>query len=347
VLVTVTGRLLGLQELAEVVRVLLRYCEKASYANLADAVRRMEQNERVKLSEPQYAQLVQVIAGSLPSAVQHADGAVATLQAWVGGDDTRLFEAVSSAFMNLHAQVDVAETARLRSERERAERGSSPALDELAQLDLPCRFYLAAHKVRTGEPLLPERVVGLGLSAAVLAELLAGWRLRVDPAAEQVEVSSPRHGESEPVAGVAGRVLKQISVEPEPAVLGDWLAFLAGSLPELVREDLLGRGVLDVVPRRWPWLREQYPPARAVATFTVLDTAAADAARPEGPGLPNRLLLGIATATTLTTSHREWAGIHLIGRQKADFAAPNSPALVLLLERLAASVNAAVSTHQL
>jgi Golgi phosphoprotein 3 (GPP34) len=346
-LVTVTGRLLHLQELAELVRVLARYCEKNSYSHLSDPVRAMEQNELVKLSDPQLAQLVQVIAGSLPAAAQLPDGAAASLEKWVGGDGARLFEAVRSAFVGLHARVDVVETERLRGEREREERGPSPMRDAVEGLDLPSRFYLAAHKVRTGDPLLPERVIGLGLSAAVLAELLAERRLRVGSAAELVEVSLPRHGESEPVAGVAGRVLEQIAVEPEPAVLGDWLAFLAGSLPEMVRAELLGRGVLDVVARRWPWLREQYPPARAVSTFAVLDAAVMDAARRDGPGFLNRLLLGIATATTLTGAHHEWAGIHLTSRQAISIDAPNSPALLLLLEHLAGAVNAAVSTHQI
>lgn len=346
-LVTVTGRLFDLQDLAEVVRVLMRYCEKTAYAGLADAVSAVEDNERVRVSDPQYAQLVYVIAASLPRTPGPAYTPAPALAAWIAGGTTRLFEAVESAFMSLHAQVDAAEVVRLRDERELVERGPGPVPSSLEELDLPCRFYLAAHKARSGDPLLPERVIGLGLSAAVLAELLSSWRLRVDPATELVGVASPRHGEPALVAAVAGRVLEQIAGEPEPAVLGDWLAFLVGSVPDLVREDLLGRGVLDVVPRRWPWLREQYPPSRSTTTFTVIDAAATDAARSGGPGHLNRLLLGIETATTLTGSHREWAGIELTGWKTVGAAAPNGRALMLLLERLAGAVNAAVSTQQL
>lgn len=171
-------------------------------------------------------------------------------------------------------------------------------------------LFRLAHRDSTGAPLLDPHVAGLGLSAALLGELVLTGHLSVR---RGLVVVTDR---SAPSDVLAHTVLDQIVSERETHPVRTWLAYLGRSAYEEVAGRLVRAGHLQVeVSRRRVFGRTvRYVP-------TDMNTAAWPWARLAGSlrrGAPlddfDTLLGGLAVATDLH-------GVVLIGEANAFTAA--------------------------
>ncbi|WP_433788437.1 GOLPH3/VPS74 family protein [Actinoplanes sp. CA-252034] len=106
-------------------------------------------------------------------------------------------------------------------------------------------FYLAAHDGIGGRPLLPDRVLGVGLAAALLGELMFWRRLRPDGDLLHLIDATPT---GDPATSA---VLQRMAGSPGPHGLGQWITHLStGAAAELVERRLLAAGVLRQETRR-------------------------------------------------------------------------------------------------
>lgn len=128
-------------------------------------------------------------------------------------------------------------------------------------------LFRLAHRDSTGAPLLDPYVAGLGLSAALLGELLLTGHLTVRNGLVEVTVRSP------PSDVLAHTVLDQLVSEREDHPVRTWLAYLGRSTSEEVAGRLQRAGHLrtemsrriftrtvrhvptDMNTAAWPWAR--------------------------------------------------------------------------------------------
>jgi hypothetical protein len=124
-------------------------------------------------------------------------------------------------------------------------------------------LYLLGHGDRSGKPLLQPRALGMGLAAALLAELmLAGWLgLRPDGAVV-ITRGAPQ--------GAAGRhwLLKQVADEPGPAPVRSWLRFWASSAARDVAVGLEEAGYLTRARSWGPWRPDRWIPVNSDWAFS-------------------------------------------------------------------------------
>jgi len=154
-------------------------------------------------------------------------------------------------------------------------------------------LYLMARHDLTGKPLLQPRPLGLGLAGGLVAELMLGGSigLRYDGAVLA--------GRTWPADDLARRVCDQISAEPEPCPLTEWLAYLARTATPDVAARLEHAGYLTRV-RAWvPWRPDRLIPADPDWAFGPLlrIRSALDRSRPFDPR--EAVLAGLAVACGL------------------------------------------------
>jgi Golgi phosphoprotein 3 GPP34 len=118
------------------------------------------------------------------------------------------------------------------------------------------RLYLMAHDDRTGNAKIPGRVLGLGLGAALLADLVLDQRITVRNGSVAVlHQSRPPHDQ------LAARLLDFLYAEAPRHTLGTWLAFFARDATTSVAQRLVRAGFLrEVVTRRMFTTRISYEP---------------------------------------------------------------------------------------
>lgn len=104
------------------------------------------------------------------------------------------------------------------------------------------QFFLLGHDEFTGRPRLDAEMLGLGLAAALMAELLSEGFLHVAQDSGMVSASHVRAGAGTPSSGVTHDLLQLILTEPSTP-LPTWLAFLHAD------------GVRDKVGNRLAWER--------------------------------------------------------------------------------------------
>jgi hypothetical protein len=105
-------------------------------------------------------------------------------------------------------------------------------------------FYLAAHDGIGGRGLLPDRVLGVGLSAALIGELMFWRRLRPDGDLLHVVDATPT---GDPAASA---VLHRMASGSGPYGMGQWILYFAAESAELVQRRLVAAGVLRLETRR-------------------------------------------------------------------------------------------------
>ncbi|MGA5304587.1 GOLPH3/VPS74 family protein [Nucisporomicrobium flavum] len=153
-------------------------------------------------------------------------------------------------------------------------------------------MFRLAHRDSTGAPLLDPHVAGLGLSAALLGELLLTGHLTVRDGLVAVT------DRSTPSDVLAHKVLDQLVSEREDHTVRTWLAYLGRGAYEEVADRLHRAGHLRIQTSRWVFGRTvRYVP-------TDMNTAAWPWARLAGllrRGHPlddfDTLLGGLAVAT--------------------------------------------------
>jgi hypothetical protein len=105
-------------------------------------------------------------------------------------------------------------------------------------------FYLAAHDGIGGRALLPDRVLGVGLGAALIGELMFWRRLRPDGDLLYVADATPT---GDPATAA---VLQRMAGGSRTYGIGQWIGHFAGSAAELVERRLVAAGVLRLETRR-------------------------------------------------------------------------------------------------
>ncbi|BBH67727.1 hypothetical protein ACTI_44120 [Actinoplanes sp. OR16] len=107
------------------------------------------------------------------------------------------------------------------------------------QLPPASDFYLAAHDGIGGRALLSERVLGVGLGAGLLGELMFWRRIQlISDTTFQVVDPQPTGDQA------ASAVLRRLAETPGPHDLRQWIPYLAGFATGLVEHRLLFAGVL-------------------------------------------------------------------------------------------------------
>ncbi len=147
---------------------------------------------------------------------------------------------------------------------------ATPVISRAAQLSGTGRvaddLYLLAHHERTGRPHLQPRAVGLGLAAALLAELVLPGAVRVWRG-----LVIPGSGPPPPDA-LAHTVLCAVTGEREHHPVRDWLLFLACTAAEDVASRLGEVGLLTRARTagRWPGRTQRWVPADPDSAFAPL-----------------------------------------------------------------------------
>jgi Golgi phosphoprotein 3 (GPP34) len=218
----------------------------------------------------------------------------------------------------------------------------------LPQLRLADEFFLAAHDHEAARmrPRLLPAVLGLGISGALLAELMMTGRIgQLDgyilPAGQDVRVGRHRGGGDDPVTD---RIVYLISNTPGQSV-SVWLGQLQHSVTDGVRERLVDVDLLQVTnARRW-W------------GGTTVEYRATDQNIAMGPeaqvfgvvsndrrtdiSLQAAMLVGLTDATGLRAKMPVWEGTPMEVRQRmADLRYALPQPLSALLTDLEAAVGA-------
>ncbi len=207
-------------------------------------------------------------------------------------------------------------------------------------------LYLMAHDENTGRPLIGPRLLGTGLAAALLAELmLAGGLVLHDGGAGGLTLN----GEIVMVcrAGIADdlatHVHQVVAAEPQLHPVRVWLEFLACDAARNVAFRLGQAGYLEQAPRRMPWKAARWVPADPDWAYAPL-TRACRAAAPDRRVYPGHAVLaGLAEACGLRF---RMTGLLPAGRSIADATGRLDVPLQNLISVTQTVAGAAVLAHR-
>ncbi len=201
-------------------------------------------------------------------------------------------------------------------------------------------LYLIAHHEVSGRPYLHPRAIGIGLAAALLAELALPDLIRVWPDAIVVT------GRRVPIQdGLARAVIGQLLAEPERHPARDWLQYLSRTATRDVAGRLERAGYLTQAWSRRPWRGERWIPVDADCAFAPFYRVlgALDPAR--NTTVTGTVVAGLARACGLGSRLAQFgpagAQHHLdesVGRLKPD--------LRELIAQTQAAVDSAVLSHR-
>jgi hypothetical protein len=140
-------------------------------------------------------------------------------------------------------------------------------------------LYLVAHDDRSGRPQAPKRQLGLGLGAALLAELMLGGSICLQHGHVAIAPRARRPDLEEPLAG---QVRGLIASEPDLYLVRDWLRLLAQTAARDIADRLAEAGYLMRARSLVPWHPARYIPADPDWAFASLSRvrAALDPRRP-------------------------------------------------------------------
>jgi Golgi phosphoprotein 3 (GPP34) len=206
-------------------------------------------------------------------------------------------------------------------------------------------FYLLAHDDATGKPLLPDRVVGLALAAALLGELgLAGLIAVRD--GNVVVLEGPWS-----TSGLIHKVKYVLETENPPRPVRDWLEYFGPRAIRDVASGLVASGVLIRCPSRLPLRAARLIPADLNSAAVVSATLVTDLVRFRALDARAAMLAGLVRVTRLDRDHpaffevREQPAVqrHL----DAVLAELSPPVLGDLLRQTEAAFASAVATHRI
>lgn len=106
------------------------------------------------------------------------------------------------------------------------------------------QYYLIAHEDRTGRSRLHPRATGLGLAAALLAELVLEGRIGIDDGDLYIIDQRP------PRDALEHDILDFLCAQPQHRDVHTWLAFLSQDAALRVAERLMRVGAVEMVTRR-------------------------------------------------------------------------------------------------
>jgi hypothetical protein len=204
------------------------------------------------------------------------------------------------------------------------------------------QFFLIAHEDRNGRSRLHPRATGLGLSAALIAELMLLGRARVLDGDLRVVNREP------PVDVLAHNILDLVVAQPQHHDLRTWLAFLAQDATDKVGERLLRAGAVEpVTRRRLMGSQTHYMPMNAAqrnaAAWAPARLAGLLVAH-NGMDVADRTLAGLVLATGLTRYVLWDFPVHRPGLANLHAIVDSLPAeLRELIEHTQASVGSVLS----
>lgn len=207
-------------------------------------------------------------------------------------------------------------------------------------------FFLATYDELTGRCRVSRGTIGLGLAAALLAELMLPGHITIDSG--HVRVRNPWPTEKSPTSidALGCTVLRQLVAERRVTAVRDWLHYLARDAYERVGQRLVRAGTVKPRHRRWsPRTTVIYEPLDLNTAAWPLARLAGHLQRHESLGAGDLLLAGLITATGLQDylldSLPAAAGQHL----RTQLSRLPVPRYELLAETEAA-IGDAVLTHR-
>ncbi|MDR6323221.1 GOLPH3/VPS74 family protein [Actinoplanes couchii] len=161
------------------------------------------------------------------------------------------------------------------------------------------QYYLIAHEDRTGRSRLHPRATGLGLAAALLAELVLEGRVGINDGELLVLDQRP------PRDALNHDILDLLNTQPQHRDMRTWMAYLAQDAGLRVAERLMRVGAVEMVTKRRMLGSTQvlYMPntARQRNAAAWASTRVANIlVRGMELNLPDRTLVGVVVATGLT-----------------------------------------------
>lgn len=339
------------RELAELVKALMDWCTEGGYGNLDEVLAQVARRFHITVSDQQRYQVFVSVADALPAGSSHTQDPIADVNSWVAArlpyEPHALYALLMTAWMDLCAQAE-AEATRENEARERGER--DPIAEAIRQLTLTGRYYVVAHSGR-GKPVLSEAVIGLGLAASAIAELIvAGWvaveiRTHRFIPPEPAEAAPPDAETTIPIkpSRAAESVLEDLRARAIP--LRDQLTVVAADVEERVRAELYEAGIINPETRGMLRERVYYAPVqRGLAKAIRALVGGALYSDPIAP--TDAVLAELAIATGLDAKQSGgWDRLGSMNRgdalaktRRADTAAQ----LKLLVDLTAAEVDAVV-----
>jgi Golgi phosphoprotein 3 (GPP34) len=108
-------------------------------------------------------------------------------------------------------------------------------------------FFFIVHDSRTGKLRLNERSAGLGLSAALLSELILAGNIDVESATLTILDGEP------PEDDLSYRILHQLKADRQQRSLRTWLLFFSHGALDRVAVRLTRAGHVEAIKNRRPW----------------------------------------------------------------------------------------------
>jgi hypothetical protein len=160
------------------------------------------------------------------------------------------------------------------------------------------QFFLIAHEDRTGRSRLHPRATGLGLAAALLAELMLEGRLRIFEGDLHVASRQP------PRDSLSHDILDLLLAQPQHRDVRTWLAYLSQDAAVKVGERMMRSGAVEPVTRRKMLSTQTLYMPNTAAQRNAAAWAPARLANLLVRGLEmtvsDRILAGLVAATGLT-----------------------------------------------
>ena len=207
-------------------------------------------------------------------------------------------------------------------------------------------LYLMAHDENTGRPLIGPRLLGTGLAAALLAELMLAAGLVLHHGSVggvTVDSGMVLACRAEIADDLARHVHQVVAAEPRLHPVQVWLGFLARDAARNVAFRLGQAGYLEQAPRRLPWQAARWVPVDPDWAYAPLSRACR-AAAPDRMFDPGRAVLaGLAEAGGLGF---RMTGLLPAGRSVTDATRRLDLPLQDLINVTQAVVGAAVLTRR-
>ena len=358
------GGLRTSRELAELVKALLDACLDGGFRELDPAFELVERRRNIVVPEDQRRQVYEEIAAELGPEVPDDEDPAAAVPEWLAEHRMRepdaLGRLLQAAWTELHARAE-AELLRETEERKRGPR-PDPIVETIRALPLTGRYFVVAHNSK-GKPSLSDVVIGLGLAAAIAAELvlagLASLEIRshlLTPAPAPDADEPPEAPEDSSTGALLSRTAAAAGEalgEAEPAPIRRWLADQAATAGVRVRTELADAAVVHAVTRGMVRERVYHAPANRGLAPAVRDVVVGSLGG-DGPVDPvNAVLAELAIATGLDAAQGSaWSRLasmtrgDALARSRPDPAGPpdRTAQLKLLVDLTAAEVDAVVTS---
>jgi hypothetical protein len=214
----------------------------------------------------------------------------------------------------------------------------SPGLDGTGRIadDL----WLLAHNDVTGRSCLQPRPLGLGLAAALLAELALTGAVSLH--SDDIMVTRARR----PVGDrLLARVLGTLETEPQAHPVGEWLAYLARTAPGDVAARLEQAGYLAHGKGLLPWRTGRFVPTDRDSAFAPVLRVRAVLDASQQLTAPGVVLAGLADACGLGFRLAQYTPARAL-RPLHQAMAQLPPGLHTLITHTKAAVDSALLAHR-